>query len=154
DANHRFETVRDDLTAWYPKLRPGGLFCGHDYLNGYVPGGGVASPEFHRGTLFHVRTAVDRFGRQIGRVAATTDDGPFVSWYFRKPVHLPPSPGRITVLSAYDPKQGQAGTVSSANHQAYCRRHGYRYVCRTRGFDPSRPAGWSKLRFIAEEFRR
>lgn len=44
DARHTFEDVRRDLAAWWPKLRPGGLFAGHDYV--HSPG---------------VRAAVDAF---------------------------------------------------------------------------------------------
>jgi predicted O-methyltransferase YrrM len=31
DALHDFDSVVEDLTVWYPKLRKGGLFSGHDY---------------------------------------------------------------------------------------------------------------------------
>ncbi|NMC63232.1 MAG: class I SAM-dependent methyltransferase [SAR324 cluster bacterium] len=31
DGDHSYEAVREDLKAWYPKVRPGGLFSGHDY---------------------------------------------------------------------------------------------------------------------------
>lgn len=31
DANHSLECARSDLSAWWDKLRPGGLFGGHDY---------------------------------------------------------------------------------------------------------------------------
>jgi hypothetical protein len=31
DANHRFEHVVNDLVAWVPKIRSGGIVSGHDY---------------------------------------------------------------------------------------------------------------------------
>lgn len=31
DALHDYESVRDDIRAWAPKMKPGGLISGHDY---------------------------------------------------------------------------------------------------------------------------
>lgn len=31
DANHRFEYVVEDIAAWLPKVRKGGIIAGHDY---------------------------------------------------------------------------------------------------------------------------
>jgi hypothetical protein len=31
DADHEYASVREDLVAWKPKVRPGGLIGGHDY---------------------------------------------------------------------------------------------------------------------------
>jgi hypothetical protein len=31
DGNHIAEFVRADVEAWLPKVKPGGLICGHDY---------------------------------------------------------------------------------------------------------------------------
>lgn len=31
DAEHTYEGVRDDIAAWYPKLKKGGIMAGHDF---------------------------------------------------------------------------------------------------------------------------
>jgi Methyltransferase domain len=44
DANHSVAEVMEDLIAWTPKVRPGGIICGHDYTpvaHGYTGGAGV-----------------------------------------------------------------------------------------------------------------
>jgi len=43
DANHRWQSVLEDMTLYYPKVKKGGLFSGHDYKpwqprNGVVTG--------------------------------------------------------------------------------------------------------------------
>lgn len=40
DADHKYDSVRDDLAAWYPKLKVGGVFCGDDYCNCWNPAEG------------------------------------------------------------------------------------------------------------------
>lgn len=32
DGNHDYDHVKQDLELWWPKLKPGGLMAGHDYL--------------------------------------------------------------------------------------------------------------------------
>jgi hypothetical protein len=36
DAAHDYESVLKDLTAWYPKIKSGGTFAGHDYNQSQV----------------------------------------------------------------------------------------------------------------------
>jgi hypothetical protein len=35
DGNHSLESVRADIAAWWPKIKIGGLMCGHDYFTRY-----------------------------------------------------------------------------------------------------------------------
>lgn len=41
DGNHLYEFVRDDLELYYPKVKPGGLITGDDYMDGQWWGDGV-----------------------------------------------------------------------------------------------------------------
>lgn len=38
DADHSFESVLADITAWFPKVRKGGLISGHDFEHPRFPG--------------------------------------------------------------------------------------------------------------------
>ncbi len=76
DARHDFEGVTEDLEAWADKVRPGGILCGHDYVDGFFLDGD-----------FGVKTAVDTFfGARGWKVRSTWGDPPWVSWY----VFVPP----------------------------------------------------------------
>lgn len=38
DANHEYEFVKQDIEAWLPHVRPGGIIAGHDYGFAMFPG--------------------------------------------------------------------------------------------------------------------
>ena len=46
DATHSEESVREDIKLWTPKVRSGGIVCGHDYNNKRFPGVKVAVDEY------------------------------------------------------------------------------------------------------------
>lgn len=74
DARHDYASVRSDLEVWYPKVAPGGLLAGHDYLDGDLPEG-----------VFGVRSAVDEFFGALGIPVGVTTNEPatFPSWIVR-----------------------------------------------------------------------
>jgi len=82
DAMHDRDSVERDLRTWWPKLREGGIFAGHDYLEG------------RRGvTEFGVRPAVDEFFAALDvDVSSTCLDGPFISWLVEVPGARRPQP--------------------------------------------------------------
>lgn len=63
DANHAYEAVRDDIHAWWPKVKPGGMLAGDDY--------GVIEEQWvdfgHGRVRFGVKRAVDEWSKQVGR---------------------------------------------------------------------------------------
>lgn len=73
DADHRYKAVRNDLRVWFPKVRKGGVFSGHDYIN-YGSGKNA----------FGVIRAVDEFCEEYGYKIKLLDTGKFASWYFIK----------------------------------------------------------------------
>lgn len=74
DAAHDYESVKEDLEAWYPKVRAGGVVSGHDY---------VAHQDFG------VIEAVNTFAEEHDYTVELTDNDywkgvNFSSWYFIK----------------------------------------------------------------------
>jgi len=75
DARHDYASVKEDLSLWFDRMRPGGILAGHDYLDGELPEG-----------IFGVRRAVEEFCAQHGlRVHETGDDRPWPTWVVRIP---------------------------------------------------------------------
>lgn len=70
DANHSYRAVLDDMDAWWSKVKPGGVFSGHDYHYD------VNWPSF-----IEVRPAVIRWMREHAIPFVASDS----SWWAIKP---------------------------------------------------------------------
>lgn len=55
DADHTYESTKNDIHAWYPKVKSGGILAGHDYSDYYIEA---------TSTTFGVIKAVDEFVEQ------------------------------------------------------------------------------------------
>jgi len=105
DARHDYCGAAEDLWLYWSKLKPGGIFAGHDYLERrQMIGLGVHSGQRwdicqNRSIRTRaVKGAVDDFIDDLGlRGAATyTDGSPWLSWLVRKPcVDIPPVNWRL-----------------------------------------------------------
>jgi len=77
DARHDLRSVQQDISDWWPTIRPGGILAGHDYLDGRLPAG-----------EFGVKSAVDAFADSVGLQVFTTKEPRWKSWLLRKPTTL------------------------------------------------------------------
>lgn len=70
DANHTYPKIKEDLKAWYLKIKKGGYICGHDYIENYK--------------TYGVKKAVDEFIKinklKINFLTSET----FASWAIKK----------------------------------------------------------------------
>lgn len=64
DANHSYEGVKNDIAAWYPKLKKGGILCGDDYHL-------YPTFQFSPDIEFGVTKAVDEFAIKHKRNIST-----------------------------------------------------------------------------------
>lgn len=70
DCCHEYGCVKNDLAAWAPKVKKGGLISGHDIRN----------------TMYGVERAVYEFTNQLGvKYEIIPENGPDASFYFYKP---------------------------------------------------------------------
>lgn len=91
DARHDFKGVWEDLVAYWPKLKPGGIMAGHDYVtNDFVKRTGQDWSKNYDGTIDEtgtvVKGAVDTFAayncRQV--TVAYEENSKFTTWAMRK----------------------------------------------------------------------
>ena len=81
DASHSYNNVKNDLHAWYPKVKSGGVMAGHDYVDGLFkyPNGYVN---------FGVKKAVNEFFANKNITLSFTKEEiseTLPSWYLIKP---------------------------------------------------------------------
>ena len=70
DADHSYNGCLLDIKTWLPKVKPGGIICGHDYLDANIPVIGE----------FGVKSAVKDFFKKEPDFI-TIDDNPWSSWF-------------------------------------------------------------------------
>lgn len=56
DAGHTYQDVIDDIEAWLPKMKPDGMFCGHDYIESWM--GVIAAVDEKFGKPDHVEGSI------------------------------------------------------------------------------------------------
>lgn len=92
DARHDFASVMEDLEAWHRKVRPGGIFAGHDYVDGEGQAG-----------IFGVKSAVDTFFGDLGLpVHVTLHETDWPSWIVAIP-QPEATPGALPVWGEDQP---------------------------------------------------
>lgn len=80
DAQHHYEAVKQDIELWYPKVKSGGILCGHDYYDVHEK-----DPETGIVSVFEVKSAVDDFVKKEGVIFFATTKDDRASWFVRKP---------------------------------------------------------------------
>lgn len=70
DAVHSYESAREDISLWYPKIDAGGMLAGHDYC------------DYHPGVMQAVNEHAEKFKLTV---YVTSDGWLNPSWYVYKP---------------------------------------------------------------------
>ena len=82
DADHRYEAVKQDIELWLPKVKPGGIICGHDYVK---DGEIYNKADGSLIGLFGVQRAVKEFAALNGWNVHVTESEAWPSWFAFKP---------------------------------------------------------------------
>jgi hypothetical protein len=145
DANGSFTGMIAALERWWPKVKDGGVMAGGRAVNAFW-----GHPEAERNSWVAVRGALDWWCRKHNQSYFLTNDA-VPSWIIFKFKH--PRPSDILIITAYTENVHYAA-ITTKNHQAYCKRRGYRYkVFRDADFAQDRAKCWSKIHFIREAIK-
>ena len=71
DADHHYDSVKEDIEIWYPKVKKGGIISGHDY---YMNDG--INLKYNIG----VKRAVNEYFDHINFEADISSEGLFIWW--------------------------------------------------------------------------
>lgn len=90
DARHDYCGVSEDIRVWWPKLRPGGVMAGHDYLNNaevkaltpWQDWSVCANGTVHTGAV--KQAVLDFAARAQLKIWVSSDQWP--SWMVQKPM--------------------------------------------------------------------
>ena len=78
DADHRYEAAKQDIELWLPKVKSGGIICGHDY----VPDGNLYNQaDGSLIGLYGVQKAVKEFAARDGWIVHVTESEKWPSWF-------------------------------------------------------------------------
>lgn len=77
DADHTYQSIKNDLNIWYPKIKIGGILAGHDYFDDYI--------ETTK-TSFGVIKAVNEFVKEhkLSNNIHITNKDKWESWIIKK----------------------------------------------------------------------
>jgi len=78
DADHRYEAVKRDIELWLPKVKSGGIICGHDYVR---DGEIYNKADGSLIGLFGVKKAVTEFAERYGWEVHVTHADDWPSWF-------------------------------------------------------------------------
>ena len=73
DGDHSYDFVKNDIAAWWPKVKEGGILSGHDYTPG--------NPQ--KGHIYGVIEAVTEFVEEYDLTLQTTDEQ-YATWWVTK----------------------------------------------------------------------